>query len=35
MGPSTSTKMAEIMSGRASNQQGLAATCKDPVYEGN
>ncbi len=34
MGPSTSTKMAEIMSGRASNQQGLVATCKDRACKG-
>jgi hypothetical protein len=34
MGPSTSTEMAEIMSGRARVQQGLATTCKDPTTEG-
>ena len=33
-GPSTFTKMAEIMSGRSSNQQGLAATCKDRAHKG-
>ena len=30
MGPSTYTRVAEIMSGRTVSQQGLAATCKDP-----
>ena len=29
MGPSTYARVAEIMSGRAISQQGLAATCKD------
>jgi hypothetical protein len=29
MGPSTYARVAEIMSGRANSQQGLAATCKD------
>ena len=29
MGPSACTRVAEIMSGRAISQQGLAATCKD------
>ena len=33
-GASTFTKMAEIMSGRPSNQQGLAATCKDRAHKG-
>ncbi|MCP5005600.1 MAG: hypothetical protein GY941_16940 [Planctomycetes bacterium] len=28
--PSTDTKIAEITSGRAILQQGLAATCNDP-----
>ena len=31
MGPSTCTRVAEIMSGRAIAQQGLATTCKDPA----
>ena len=31
MGPSTCTRVAEIMSGKAISQQGLAATCKDPA----
>ena len=31
MGPSTCTRVAEIMSGKAISQQGLAATCKDPT----
>ncbi len=31
MGPSACTRVAEIMSGRAISQQGLAATCKDPA----
>ncbi len=35
MGPSAYAGVAEIMSGRATPQQGLAATCKDPLYEGN
>ena len=33
MGPSACTRVAEIMSGRAISQQGLAATCKDPVLK--
>jgi hypothetical protein len=32
-GPSAYARIAEIMSGRAISQQGLATTCKDPVYE--
>ena len=35
MGPSTCTRVAEIMSGRAIAQQGLARTCKDPARNGN
>ena len=34
MGPSAYARIAEIMSGRAIPQQGLATTCKDPAYEG-
>jgi hypothetical protein len=34
MGPSTYTEMAEIMSGRATDQQGLATTCIDSMTEG-
>jgi len=34
MGPSTYARVAEIMSGRAISQQGLAATCKDLADEG-
>jgi hypothetical protein len=34
MGPSACTRVAEIMSGRAIYQQGLAATCKDPACNG-
>jgi hypothetical protein len=34
MGPSIYARVAEIMSGRAISQQGLTATCKDPVGEG-
>lgn len=34
MGPSTCTRVAEIMSGRAICQQGLATTCKDPAHNG-
>ena len=34
MGPSTCTRVAEIMSGRAIAQQGLATTCKDRAYNG-
>jgi hypothetical protein len=33
MGPSACTRVAEIMSGRAISQQGLAATCKDPAHK--
>ena len=33
-GPSTHTRIVEIMSGRATFQQGLARTCKDPVRDG-
>ena len=33
-GPCTYTRIAEIMSGRAVSQQGLATTCKDPAYKG-
>ena len=32
MGPSAYARIAEIMSGRAISQQGLATTCKDPLY---
>jgi hypothetical protein len=35
MGPSAYARIAEIMSGRAISQQGLATTCKDLVYEGS
>ena len=31
MGPSTYARIAEITSGRAIAQQGLATTCKDPA----
>ena len=34
MGPSTYARIAEIMSGKAVSQQGLATTCKDPAYKG-
>ena len=34
MGPSTCTRVAEIMSGRAIAQQGLARTCKDRAHNG-
>jgi hypothetical protein len=34
MGPSTYTRIAEIMSGRANSQQGLVTTCKDPSHKG-
>jgi len=34
MGPGAYARVAEIMSGRAISQQGLAATCKDLPYEG-
>jgi len=30
-GPSTYARIAEITSGRANSQQGLAATCEDPL----
>jgi len=33
MGPSTYARVAEITSGRAISQQGLTATCKDPLYK--
>jgi len=33
-GPCTYTRIAEMMSGRAVSQQGLATTCKDPTYKG-
>jgi hypothetical protein len=32
-GPSTYTRIAEIMSGRAIYQQGLATTCKDLLFK--
>jgi hypothetical protein len=32
-GPSTYARIAEIMSGKAISQQGLTATCKDPLKE--
>jgi hypothetical protein len=35
MGPSSYARIAEIMPGRAISQQGLAATCKDPLSKGN
>jgi hypothetical protein len=35
MGPSTCTRVAEIMSGRAIAQQGLATTCKDRAHNGS
>jgi hypothetical protein len=34
-GPSTYTRIMEIMSGRADSQQRLATTCKDPTYKDN
>jgi len=34
MGPSTYARIAEITSGRAISQQGLARTCKDPAHNG-
>jgi hypothetical protein len=34
MDPDTCAKVAEIMSGRAISQQGLATTCKDLTYKG-
>ena len=33
-GPSAYTRIVEITSGTAITQQGLAATCKDPLTEG-
>ena len=33
-GPSAYTRIAEITSGRAITQQGLATTCKDPACKG-
>ena len=35
MGPSTYARIAEIMSGRAIAQQGLATTCKDRAHNAN
>ena len=32
-GPSTYARIAEITSGRAISQQGLATTCKDPAHK--
>ncbi len=32
MGPDNCTRIAEITSGRTISQQGLAATCRDPLY---
>jgi hypothetical protein len=34
MGPSAYARGAEIMLGRTLSQQGLAATCEDPVTDG-
>jgi len=34
IGPSTYTRVMEITSGGTISQQGLAATCKDPVHKG-
>ena len=34
-GPSTYARIAEITSGRAISQQGLATTCKDRAHNGN
>jgi hypothetical protein len=34
-GPSTHARIAEITSGRAISQQGLATTCKDLLYREN
>jgi hypothetical protein len=34
-GPGTYGRIAEIASGRTTNQQGLATTCKDPSNKGN
>jgi hypothetical protein len=31
-GPGAYVRNAEITSGRATSQQGLATTCKDPLY---
>jgi hypothetical protein len=31
-GPGTYARIAEITSGRTISQQGLAITCKDPLY---
>jgi hypothetical protein len=33
MGPSAYARIAEIMSGRAIFQQGLATTCQDPTFK--
>ena len=33
-GPSAYARIAEIMSGRAIAQQGLATTCKDRAHDG-
>jgi hypothetical protein len=33
MGPSACIRVAEIMSGRANSQPGLAETCKDPAHK--
>src|SRR5215207_7517586 len=33
-GPSAYARVAEIMSGRAISQQGLATTCEDPARDG-
>jgi hypothetical protein len=35
MGPSAYARIAEIMPGRAISQQGLVATCKDPLSKGD
>ena len=32
--PASKERLAEITSGTATTQQGLAATCKDPLTEG-
>src|SRR5271169_5198451 len=32
-GPGDSTRIAEITSGRSFSQQGLTATCKDPLHK--
>jgi len=34
MGPSAYARGAEIMLGKTLSQQGLAATCEDPVIDG-